>query len=290
MLKNNLLRRITIATLFLIVASILYKYPDNIKTIEYSDANGNDIFLIDKNGYVSLTKSKCLFDDNDVINIINIYTNNHCIPDGFYSYLDSNIKVLSHSIKDNLLKIDFSKEFYNIKPGYEEKIIEMLVYSFTNLDNIDKVIFFVEGNILDRIPNINKRINSVLDRGFGVNKVVEINTFNEVNQFNVYYLGKNEDDIYYIPVTYIVNEDDVARMIISKLKSNNINSSLLTHLNSNVEVVNYGIDNGEMDIVFNSYLNELLIDGELKEEVKYSLEASFLDSFGVKNVEIIISG
>lgn len=288
MLKNNLLRRISIATLFLIVATILYKYPDNIKTIEYENNNGNNVFLIDRNGYVSLTKSKCLFDD-DVTNIINIYTDNKCIPDGFYSYLDSKVKVLDYSIDNKLLKINFNSEFYNMRHGYEERIIEMLVYSFTNLDNIEKVMFFVEGKILDRIPNINKRINNVLDRDFGVNKVIEINTFNEVNQFNVYYLGNYNDSFYYIPVTYIVNEDDVARMIISKLKSNNINSSLLTHLNSNIELVNYGILDDKMDIVFNNYLSELFIDGVLKEEVRYSLEASFLDSFGVKNVEILIS-
>ena len=288
MLKSSLFRRISIATLFLLVATILYKYPDNIKTVEYQDSVGNNIFLIDDNGYVSLTKSICTYDNNDINNIIKIYTNSKCIPDGFYSYLDKDIKVLDYKIDNGLLKINFNNSFYKMSYGYEEKIIEMLVYSFTSIENIDKVMFFVEGEILDRIPNINKKINTVLDRNFGVNKIVEINTINDVNQFNVYYLGKKNDSYYYIPITYIVNENDVARLIISKLKNNSINSSLLTHLNKNVELVDYDIKSDNMDIIFNSYLNDLLIDGVLKEEVKYSLEASFADSFNVHNVEISI--
>lgn len=289
MLRNNLLRRISIATLFLLVATILYKYPSNIKTTSYLEKPGSNIFLLDSNGYVSLTKSNCIIKDDDIKNIIEIYTNNYCIPDGFYSYLDNNIKVIDYSIDNGLLKINFNEYFYKMKNGFEEKIIEMLVYSFTSLNNIDKVMFFVEGNILDRIPNINKRINTVLDRSFGINKVIDITTFSNVSNYNVYYLGKCNDSYYYIPVTYVVNDSDVARLIITKLKGNNINSSLLTHLNMNVELVDYNIENDKMDVTFNSNLNELFIDGELKEEVKYSLEASFLDSFDVKSVEINIS-
>lgn len=288
MLKASLFKRIAVATLFLLVATILYKYPDNIKTIEYIEKDGKDIFLIDNNGYVSLTKSVCVLDNNDIDNIIKIYMDNKCIPDGFYSYLDKDIKVLDYKIEDGLLKINFNDKFFYMPKGYEERIIEMLVYSFTSLNDVKKVMFFVDGEILDRIPNTGKRINVVLDRNFGVNKVVEINTISAVNQFNVYYLGYNDEEYYYIPVTYIVNEENVARLIISKLKSNNINSSLLTHLNNNVELVDFSIDEGKIDIMFNSYLNELLMDGVLKEEVKYSLEASFMDSFNVKNVEISI--
>ena len=41
-------------------------------------------------------------------------------------------KVYDVSLSDGILKINFSKEFYNVSERLEEKVVEALVYSLTN--------------------------------------------------------------------------------------------------------------------------------------------------------------
>ena len=102
--------------------------------------------------------------------------------------------------------------------------------------------------------------------------------------------GKYEDNYYHVPVTYIVNNDgDVADMIIKRLKSNNISSSLLSHINYNVEMISYEINDEVMGITFDNDLKNVLFDGELSESIEYALVASFKDSFGVKDVNILFN-
>ena len=77
------------------------------------------------------------------------------------------------------------------------------------------------------------------------------------------------------------NDNDVIEMIVRKLKNNGINSSLLTHLTSNVDVVSYNINDGNMDVLFNKELESIMKDSLLEEEIKYMLVMSFADSFDI---------
>lgn len=290
MLKVSFFRRIAISSLFLLLALILYSFPKELKFIDDENDFKHKVYLVDDNEYVSLVNTSCDVKDDSVRGIFELLTNSSCFPYGFSSYIPSETKLLDYSIDDSLLKLNFSKELFNVKKGYEEKVLEMLVYSFTTLDNVDKVMIFIEGELLKYLPNTNTLLPTTLDRSFGINKVIDITTLNDSVNFNVYYLSKSENGYYHVPVTYIVNNDgDVADMIIKRLKSNNISSSLLSHINYNVEMISYNIDDEIMGITFDNDLKNILFDGELSESIEYALVASFKDSFGVKDVNILFN-
>ena len=266
MIYNSSLRRFVIGTLFLFVGVLLYKYPDNLV---YSD-DSNDgyvkgVYLGDKNDYVSLVNVSCSNNKDKVMEVFECISNGK-LPNGFVSYVPDGTKLISYSVDGSLLKLNFSKEFYNVSLDNEVKLIEMLVYSFTSIEGIDGLMLFVDGKLLNYLPN---------------NKVIDIDSISNTVSFNVYYLGK-EDEYYYIPVTYVMNNDnDVIEMIVRKLKNNGINSSLLTHLTSNVDVVSYNINDGNMDVLFNKELESIMKDSLLEEEIKYMLVMSFADSFDI---------
>lgn len=290
MLKLSFFRRFSITSLFLLLALILYNFPKELSVVEKKESHDYKVYLVDKNEYVSLVNSSCNVENNNVRAVFELLTNSSCFPYGFSSYIPNNTKLLDYSVKDGLLKLNFNKMLLDIKNGYEEKVLEILVYSFTAIEGIEKIMIFVDGELLDKIPNTNILLPTTLDRSFGINKIVDITKLNNNISFNVYYLGKNNSMYYHIPVTYIVNNDgDVADMIIKRLKSNNISSSLLSHINSNVEMISYSIDDGVMGVTFDNDLKNILFDGELSESVEYALVASFKDSFGVKNVNILFN-
>lgn len=290
MLKNSTYRRVAITSLFLLVSLILYNYPEYEMNDSIEENNEyKEIYLGDKNNYVSLVKSSCVNEKSDVLSIYNALIKDECIPNGFKSYIPNSTKIIDYSIKDGLLKINFSKEFLNVKENDERKLIEMLIYSFTMTDEVKSIMIFVDGKLLDKLPNSLERVPIVLDRSYGINKVVDITSFKEIESINVYYLNK-DDEYYYVPVTYVLNADDnVVNMVIKKLKSNSLGSSLLTHLTNDVEVVDYDIEEEKLSILFNKELNSILFEGSLDEEIKYALVNSFVDTLGVNDVDILVT-
>ena len=288
MIYNSSLRRFVIGTLFLFVGVLLYKYPDNlVYRDDIKDSYVKEIYLGDKNNYVSLINVSCGNNKDKVMEVFECISSGK-LPSGFVSYVPNGTKLISYGVDGSLLKLNFSKEFYNVSIENEVKLIEMLVYSFTSIDGIDEIMLFVDGKLLNYLPNSNNVLPTILDRDYGINKVIDIDSISNTVSFNVYYLGK-EDEYYYIPITYVMNNDnDVIEMIIRKLKNNGINSSLLTHLTSNVDVVSYDINDGNMDVLFNKELESIMKDSLLEEEIKYMLVMSFSDSFDidVSNIEI----
>ena len=288
MIYNSSLRRFAIATLFLFVGVLLYKYPDNlVHSSNMKNDYSKEVYLGDRNNYVSLVNVSCNSNQDKVREVFDCISSNN-LPNGFVSYIPKGTKLISYSIDDKLLKLNFSKEFFNVSLDDEVKLIEMVVYSFTSINGIDELMLFVDGKLLNTLPNSNNILPTILDRNYGINKVIDIDSISNTVSFNVYYLGKG-DEYYYIPVTYVMNgSDNVVEMIVRKLKNNNINSSLLTHLTSNVDVVSYDINEDNMDILFNKELESIMNDSILEEEIKYMLVMSFADSFDIdiSNVRI----
>lgn len=289
MIFNSSLRRFVVGSLFLLVVVLLYKFPDNLVCRDNDDnGSGKEVYLGDKNNYVSLVSVSCDSNKDKVKEMFDCLSNGN-LPNGFVSYIPLGTKLISYSIDDSLIKLNFSKEFYDVSLDDEVKLIEMLIYSFTNIDGVSNVMIFVEDELLKELPNSKIKLPTTLDRSYGINKVIDIDSISNTVSFNVYYLGK-EDGYYYIPITYVMNEDDdVIEMIVRKLKNNGINSSLLSHLTSNVDVVSYDINENGMDILFNKELENIMEDSILEEEIKYMLVMSISDSFGIDISDIKIN-
>lgn len=68
--------------------------------------------------------------------------------------LPAGTQIIGATIKeDGLCKMDFSKELLNcINAQHEQLMVDAIVYTLTEFDNIDKVQIMVEGQILDELP------------------------------------------------------------------------------------------------------------------------------------------
>lgn len=295
MLKKITFRKFSITTLLLLVALILYNYPEEINQEYNNDSKQQiNIYLIDKNNLVALTKidSNAGKINEKIEFIIDGLTigSESSIPDGFRKIIPANTKLLDYTITNNLLKINFSKEFLTISSDDENKLIESLVFSLTAINPIEKVMIFVEGNKLDELPNSHKKLDLYLDRNYGINKVIDITTFSGTKMVTVYYLNKDVN-YYYIPISYIVSdEEDKIEIIVNSLKSNRLNSSnLSSHLDYQVELMNYEATEESFLLDFNEFLLSSAHDGKLKEELKYAISYSIYDTFGVENVVFLVN-
>lgn len=289
MLKRKAFKKIIISLSCLGILGILCIFPnknESIKTnISHSNSENNIVYLIDNNKYISrvstILTSKSKEDKiKEVINILTIDSNNY-IREGFKKVIPKNTKLLNLEIQNQLVKLNFSKELLNVDIYNEEKMIEAIVYSLTSLDNIKYISIYVEGSILNKLPNSNKKLPTILDRSIGINKEYNINNINNTTKTTIYYLSKYNDYYYYVPVTKI-NNDDISKIeiIIKELTSSKmLNTNLISYLNNNTELLSYNETDKSLLLNFNENILDDINTNNILEEVSYSINLSIKDNY-----------
>lgn len=299
MLKKSALRRITVSTLALIITGILYFFPSSqnlsqIKTtVDYIDINKTPIYLVNKDDYLvrtTLATTNNLDDIKKAKELIEALTingsKNEDIPKNLTPIIPENTRILNISLKDKLLKINFSKEFLNVTKENEEKLIEALVYTLTEMENINELMIFIEESKLEYLPKSNIKLPNTLNRNFGINKVYDLTNIKNTTKTTIYYVGKEDELSYYIPVTKIDNnENDKVKIIIEELKSSPIyETNLISYLASSVELLNYETLENQIHLSFNNKIFSDFNEKNIEEEVKYSIALSLKDSLNVNDV------
>lgn len=298
MLKKSALRRIMVSTLALIITSILYFFPNNQSTnninttTNYISLAKTPIYLVNKDNYLVRTTLATKSDDSiskarELIEALTIGSEkNEYIPDNFDAIIPKNTKILSLSLDKELLKINFSKEFLNVPKEMEEKLIESLVYTLTEIDNIKEIMIFVDNVKLEQLPQNNIKLPNTLDRNFGINKLYDITNIKNLTKTTIYYIGKEDNIYYYVPVTKIDNNNNnKVEIIINELKSSPIyETNLISYLASSVELLNYETLENQIYLSFNNKIFSDFNEKNILEEVKYSIALSLKDSLNIDDV------
>lgn len=208
------------------------------------------------------------------------------IPNGFRSLISSETKINSVHYNDGLIKIDFSSELLDTNIEQEEKIIEAIVYTLTSIENVDKVIIYVDGDILTKLPKTGITLPSTLDKSYGINKEYDISSYKDINKATVYYVSKYNDNTYYVPVTkYLNDEREKIKIIVDELASSYLyNSNLMSYLNSNTTLLSSEITDDTLSLVFNQYIFSDQTTKNILEEVIYTIGLSIGVNYDVKQV------
>lgn len=305
MLKSFWIKKIIIASSALFALLLICLIPKEEKTLnvkqelEYVDksANKSEIFLLDVNNYlartsVALTSTDIAGKAKEILNTLIAGSSGESkIPNGFRGVLPSETKILTVEYEDNVLKINLSSELLDVKENMEEKIIEAIVYNLTSIDGVDKIMLFVDGNILTKLPQTGINLPTTLDRSFGINKEYDINSTKNITNVTVYYVNKYNGNEYYVPVTKYVNDDrEKIQIIVDELTSSPIYSSnLMSYLNSNTKLLEISESIDSLDLVFNSYIFSDVDEKEILEEVIYTISLSVKDNYDVKEVSFTVN-
>ena len=283
--------------IYLIPSNTTYSLKDSIKQeLEYTnvDINKSPIYLLDSDNYLALTDIIVSSEISDIEArakelleiLINDGEGESKIPSGFRAVLPSETKILSVKYENNVLKVNFSKELLNVEKKDEERIVEAIVYSLTTIENVDKIIIYIDGEILTKLPKTSINLPSTLDRNFGINKEYNINSTTNINQVNVYYINKYNKDYYYVPVTKYLNDDrEKIQIVIDELSSGHLyNTNLMSFLNSNTRLLAVENSSDVLTLMFNQYIFDEIDSKTLLEEVIYTISLSIADNYDVKEV------
>jgi germination protein M len=280
----------------------MYLIPNNKDnnfdySIEYvnKDLITHDIFLLDKNNY--LAKTEIIVKDLDskklakeLINDLIINSpNEDKLPSGFKAFLNKDTLINNIEIIDDTIKIDFNERILDVPKNLEEKVIEAITYNLTSIEGINKVLLYINGVILNKLPKNNIKIPTPLTREFGINKQYELSNYKNITKTTIYYLSKFNDITYYVPVTKIsTNEDDKLKIIIEELKDNNTN--LDSYLNYNTKLVSNTLNDTEMVLDFNEYILNDTDNIEILDEVIDTISLSIHDNYNIEDIVFKVNG
>lgn len=296
MIKKSSIRRICVATLTLFILLIIYFFPSNDTVIKehlsYITKDEMPIFLVDNSDYVARTSivknsSETIEQIKEIIEALTKNTKKSSyIRDGFKPIIPEGTKILDLKLEENILTINFSKELLNVVHCDEQKMIEAIIYSLTEIKDIKKIKILVEGKPLTNLPNSNKKLPDYLDKTYGINKIYNLDSIKETTKTTIYYLSKNKDYYYYVPVTKISNEKtERVEIIIKELKSTPIyHTNLISYLAASANMTNYELLESTISLSFNNYLIANMKEEDILEEVKYSIALSIRDTYGINEV------
>ena len=287
MLKKKAFRKIIVTTSSLLILLMVYMIPttnqtEEIKTtsleIEYITGLGNNnIYLFNDNNF--LVKHAIILDGtslkNKIKNILNELTICDCnyLPDGLYSAIPKDTKINNIEINKDIAIIDFSKEILNQNKYLTDKMIESIVYSVTDLEEIKKVIIKIEGKQLDNINDVD--ISGELSRNIGINKTYEVRSRDNIDNIVIYYIDEIDNNSYYVPVTKYLNlTKEKVEVIIESLANEYIyESNLISKVNQNTKLLNHSLEGYTMILNFNdSILNKAkTIDNDVINTICFSI-------------------
>ncbi len=303
MVKRVCQKRMILSSAVLFALFLLYLIPkqqinqlENIPSkVEYVDqmAEKSTIYLLDPNDMVARTK--VVMDANADIetkarNLLNVLIQNgegeSKVPNGFRAIIPSDTKIRSIHYEDSLIKVDFSKDILEMKKENEEKVIEAIVYTLTSIEGVNHVIIYVEGDILTKLPHSGINLPSTLDRSYGINKEYDLQSYKDINQVTIYYVGKYNEETYYVPVTKYVNDNrDKIKIIVDELSSSNLyTTNLMSFLNSNTKLLATEQEVDSLFLTFNSYIFNDMNERNILEEVIYTISLSVGDNYNVREV------
>jgi len=293
MIKKFSERRIIKATLFLFIIFLFYLFPNsndnnNVNFVS-AISNYHDIYLLDKNNYVSKTtisvssieKEKLAYDL--LTSLIIDSENKNKIPNSFKQVIPKKTKINSVKINNSLLSVSFSNDIKKIGKN-KDRMIECIVYTLTSINNIKNIELLIEEK---NDSFFNKNYYS---RSIGINKKYEVSSLDDLKEVTIYYVSKLNDSSYYIPVTKTINsKDDKIKIIIDELSSKSTyESDLISYLRNDVILTNYNIDKDEVNLYFNESILSNNDDNKILEEVKYSISYSINDTIEVSNIHFFI--
>ncbi len=295
MLRKSSIRRIMLATLALFLLLIIYFFPTSpsiSESLSYIEKEEMPIFLVDNMDYIARTSIVKNSDNTtdlikEVIESLTIgSTKSNYIREGFKAIIPEGTKVLDLKLEDSILTINFSKELLNVSQDTEEKMLEAIIYSLTEINSVKKIKILVEGKSLTNLPNSNKKIPELLDKNYGINKIYNLDSIKDTSKTTIYYLSKYNDYYYYVPVTKISNENlEKAEIIINDLKTTPIyHTNLISYLAASTNLTNYEILEDSISLSFDNHLLAGIDDEDMLEEVKYAISLSIRDSYGINEV------
>lgn len=198
-----------------------------------------------------------------------------------HGFIPAEVRVNSFTVENNILLLDVSEEFLNYQDIDEVKMIEALLSTMLQFDEIDGMILSIDGVILSELPNNKTPLPSILDENFGINHVHQsISEIIGKEKVTIFYEREySNDEKYMIPMTFYTEKKE--SLNVSFVSATSYKMPITSKL-KNISTYNQLSSSQEASSDFTlSVNNNALIDEETVNKDLYDLVALSLNLMGI---------
>lgn len=269
------------------------------------DQTYRKVYMLDNDNYlVPLTfsfDSKELLADDIRYVISMLRDESPLTTKGYRTLINENVKIQGIELENNILNIDFSKEFKEHEESKEEKILESLTWTLTQYDEVNGLTISVDGVKLESLPQSGIVLPSVLDKTIGINKYYDTtgNVYNTTS-ITVFYEKENFGETVYVPVTRRVIEEENDKMSVynAMFKDISVMSGLRQidelKLIDDEQVINFNENDVKIPLLTTALVEEGIIGNEIYELLVMTydelngVEVNF--TFEVNEEDVVVNG
>lgn len=291
------------------VGALVFSSKDDLKQNYVVNVNHEKtyrkVYMLDNDNYlVPLTfafDSKELLAD-DIRYVISMLRDESPLTSkGYHTLLNENVKIQGIELENNILNLDFSKEFKEHEASKEEQIVESLTWTMMQYDDVKGLTLSVDGVRLESMPQSGITLPNVLDKTIGINKYYDTtgNIYNTTS-VTVFYEKENFGEVVYVPVTRRVMQESNEKMSVynALFKDVSIVSGLqrvdVFDLIEREQSVNFNDDSVKLSLETEALMEEGIIDKDLYELLVMTyvdlndIEVNF--NFEVNEEEVSVNG
>ncbi len=218
------------------------------------------------------------------------------LPNGLQPVLPPGTEVDVHLTEDGTAIADFSPEFKEYDPKYEQSILQAITWTLTQFDNVDNVQIRMNGHEQEVMPLEETPIGKSYSRENGINlESGDVTDMTASNSVTVYFLSHIDGEPYYVPVTRRVvvedKEDQLAKTMEELLKGPAVDSSFEHIFNEGIKVEESTISDEETaSLSFNDAILTEKDGTAISEEALQVISRSATAIEGIEQVDIKVDG
>ena len=169
------------------------------------------VYLINKNNL--LTPLTVVIEKKDIVidelkELVSLLKEDSNLKnDNFNKVLNKECDIKNITLEDSTVTLNFNESFNNYDAKNEKRIVESLVWTCLQYDEITNVKLQVEDKDLTYMPLNNTPLPSLLNKDIGINSHLCIGDTTK-ETVNVFYETTIEDEKYYVPVSIKVDDLD----------------------------------------------------------------------------------
>ena len=187
------------------------------------------------------------------------------------------------------LMLDFSKEFLNYSTTSEDKLLESIVYTFSEFPDVESISLYVEGERLDKLPKNNTAVPMCITTNIGINRETKkaIDVAGK-QMINVYYQKTIGDKAFMVPVSQYVSKDDTIEVQLVNAINQPLTESKGLKLQSDYSLINKIQTDDTDKFVLNVNQESLVEEGVVKRSLYDLVSLTMTNLVSAKDISFII--
>ena len=269
------------------VGSIGYSYQDDDMGVEV-----HTVYLQHESGYLAKTEIVACEQVSAVESIFTgIQDTSERLPEQTIGLIPANAVLYNYTIEDDVLTLNLSESFLYYFPSLEENLLSSLVWSMTELPEVNRVHLEIEDEAMNNL-NTSIDVSRGLTRAMGINLEVGALRVDDSQMMMLYFLTDDTDDALLIPVTRLVNNNvNPFEYAVSALVRGPIGASYISVFNHRAMLLEQPrVEEGILTLNFSSDLFYNQEQTQVSSQVIRQLVMTMTEFEEVSEVSVVIEG